>query len=109
MRYYFAYGSNLNLAQMKSRCLEAKVIGTTVLNDYQLVFKTHLDVVPKKDSTVPIGIFFISSSDEAALDRYEGVEAKYYEKKEITVEFGNQKITGLIYVMTDQNPNALKG
>lgn len=103
-RYYFAYGSNLNLKQMFGiRCHEAKKIGATILKDYELVFKKFLDVVPKKNSQVPIGIFTISPSDEKKLDDYEGVSGNYYYKKEITLPFNNQMITGLIYIMVENN------
>ena len=38
-RLYVAYGSNLNLEQMKYRCPTAKLVGTGVINDYELQFK----------------------------------------------------------------------
>jgi len=38
-KYYLAYGSNLNLTQMKHRCPKAKPIGTINLNGYRLVYK----------------------------------------------------------------------
>ena len=38
-RYYIAYGSNLNVRQMRMRCPTARIIGTSVLKDYELLFK----------------------------------------------------------------------
>ena len=38
-RYYIAYGSNLNISQMRMRCPHARVIGTSVIPDYELLFK----------------------------------------------------------------------
>ena len=38
-RYYIAYGSNLNYEQMRWRCPDAKVIGTSVIPDYRLIFR----------------------------------------------------------------------
>lgn len=38
-RYYIAYGSNLNIRQMRMRCPSARIIGTSVLKDYELLFK----------------------------------------------------------------------
>ena len=35
-RYYIAYGSNLNIRQMRMRCPSARIIGTSKLNDYEL-------------------------------------------------------------------------
>ena len=37
--YYIAYGSNLNVRQMRMRCPTARIIGTSVMNDYELLFK----------------------------------------------------------------------
>ena len=37
--YYFAYGSNLNLKEMKRRVLIYKKVGIALLNDYKLSFK----------------------------------------------------------------------
>jgi hypothetical protein len=41
-RYYIAYGSNLNIRQMRMRCPHARVIGTAVIKDYELLFKGSL-------------------------------------------------------------------
>ena len=38
-RYYLAYGSNLNKAQMQKRCPGAKPIGKGLLEGYELFFK----------------------------------------------------------------------
>ena len=38
-RYYLAYGSNLNIRQMRYRCPGAKPIGITAIPDYQLLYK----------------------------------------------------------------------
>ena len=35
-RYYFAYGSNMNLEQMKYRCPAAEVVENVRLEDYRL-------------------------------------------------------------------------
>ena len=38
-RYYVAYGSNLNVRQMRMRCPYARIIGTSVIPNYRLMFK----------------------------------------------------------------------
>ena len=38
-RYYIAYGSNLNIPQMRMRCPGARIIGTSVIEGYRLLFK----------------------------------------------------------------------
>ena len=39
---YVAYGSNLNMAQMRDRCPTAGFVGTGVIQDYELQFKGSL-------------------------------------------------------------------
>ena len=84
-RYYIAYGSNLNLRQMKMRCPTAKVMGTAVIKDYELLFKgsltgAYLTIEPKKGSEVPVAVWTVTETDEKALDRYEGCPVFYYKK-----------------------------
>ena len=43
-RLYAAYGSNLLIPQMSSRCHDAKVIGTGRIMEYKLVFRYHADI-----------------------------------------------------------------
>ena len=84
-RYYIAYGSNLNLRQMAQRCRGAELIGTSVIPDYQLLFKGsgtghYLTIEKKEGSQVPVAVFSITKADEVALDRYEGYPMFYYKE-----------------------------
>ena len=38
-RYYIAYGSNLNVSQMRMRCPHATILGTANLKGWELLFK----------------------------------------------------------------------
>ena len=38
-KLYAAYGSNINLDQMAFRCPNAKVVGTSEIKDYKLIFR----------------------------------------------------------------------
>lgn len=85
-KYYIAYGSNLNLIQMKMRCPEAKIIGTSMLENYQLLFKgnktgSYLTIEPQEGSSVPVAVWSVTEADEKALDRYEGFPNFYYKKE----------------------------
>lgn len=85
-RYYIAYGSNLNIQQMRMRCLEARIIGTSVIEDYQLLFKgsktgSYLTIEPEDGAEVPVVIWEVTETDEKALDRYEGYPNFYYKKE----------------------------
>ena len=88
-KYYLAYGSNLNIRQMRTRCPEARIIGTAEIPDYQLLFKgsrtgAYLTIEPKEGATVPVGVWSVTAQDETALDMYEGFPNFYY-KAEMTV------------------------
>lgn len=85
-RYYAAYGSNLNVRQMLMRCPTARMIGTSVIQDYQLLFKgsktgSYLTIEPATGSEVPVGVWEVSKADELALDHYEGYPNFYYKKE----------------------------
>ena len=89
-KYYVAYGSNLNLAQMAVRCPDAKVVGKSFLEDYRLMYKgtmtgAYLTVEKEEGACLPIGIWEVQESDEASLDVYEGYPDLYY-KKDLEVE-----------------------
>ena len=89
-RYYIAYGSNLNIMQMRMRCPGARIIGTSVIEDYQLLFKgsktgSYLTIEPMEGAEVPVVIWEVTETDEKALDRYEGYPNFYY-KKEVTLD-----------------------
>lgn len=99
-RYYLAYGSNLNLAQMEYRCPTAKKVGTYLLQDYELEFRYYLTIKPSKGKAVPLGIFEIKEADEHSLDRYEGYPT-FYRKEYLTIELDGKEIPALIYIMNE--------
>ena len=69
--FYFAYGSNLNLTQMKKRCKDCKYIKSIKLHNYSLTFRSRYraaDIEKKKNSIVVGALFDISKHDEKKLD-----------------------------------------
>lgn len=105
---YLAYGSNLNLEQMKRRCPTAKKVGTTILEDYKLTFQggyksAVATIKPEKDSTVPVLIWKLEKEDEAALDRYEGWP-RLYRKETLQVMLNGKKTDVMVYIMNDGYP-----
>lgn len=97
---YFAYGSNLNLLQMKGRCPEAQPIGRAVLPGHKLTFRGVADVIPAgQGHSVPGAAWAITSKCLKALDLYEGYPNFYDRKKEkITMEDG-QVYDAIVYYM----------
>lgn len=101
-KYYIAYGSNLNVEQMKHRCPGASLVGAGYIDDYQLSFRTYATVEPMKGSRVPVGIWLIDSDNESALDRYEGYPT-FYRKEDIEVRMKNDsKLKGMVYIMNEE-------
>ena len=85
-KYYLAYGSNLNIAQMQFRCPDATIVETAVIPDYELLFKgsltgAYLTIEPRQGAQVPVGVWEVSAADELRLDRYEGFPNFYYKKE----------------------------
>ena len=105
MKYYLAYGSNLNCEQMHRRCPDAFPAGTAEIKDYKLVFRRgFLTIEPSKGDKVPVGIWAISDRDEKNLDRYEGFPTFYY-KKDFPVSFAGGPVHNcMAYIMTDGHP-----
>ena len=104
-RLYAAYGSNMNIGQMRVRCPTAKVVGNSKLNGYELLFRgVHGSAVatvePKKGASVPLVIWEIQERDEAALDHYESVPI-FYRKETVKVKIDNKNIDVMIYIMND--------
>lgn len=111
-KYYATYGSNLNIRQMKMRCPGARIIGTSVIENYQLLFKgsktgSYLTIEPKDGAKVPVAVWEVIRTDEMALDRYEGYPNFYYKKEMILnvkgIVTGKMRIrTAFIYIMHEE-------
>ena len=108
-RYYLAYGSNLNMTQMRYRCPGAVPLGTAEIKDYRLLFKgsrsgSYLTIEKAEGYTVPVGVWAVTKADEARLDRYEGYPAFYY-KTELDITYKGlvskkpRKVKAFVYIM----------
>tara|TARA_B100000686_G_C16066891_1_gene607401 strand:- start:86 stop:505 length:420 start_codon:yes stop_codon:yes gene_type:complete len=100
---YIAYGSNLNIKNMKKRCPMSKPIfeigGKRIkfLKNWKLVFNKYANIVPDLNSSVPIGLWNITYNCETKLDKYEGFPKLY---KKIYLEICSKK--ALVYLMNDK-------
>lgn len=108
-KLYVAYGSNLNMGQMKGRCPGAEFVGTGVVENHELQFKGSLHgayatIAPKEGASVPVGIWTIQKQDEARLDVYEGVRQGFYFKEQVPVKMNDgSTLTGMVYIMDLKN------
>ncbi|MBQ3692431.1 MAG: gamma-glutamylcyclotransferase [Clostridia bacterium] len=107
--FYLAYGSNLNVRQMKLRCPTARVVGTAEIKDYELLFKgsktgSYLTIEPKEGGIVPVAVWEVQTMDEASLNRYEGFP-KFYYKKDMEIRYKgirtgrHRTVTAFVYIM----------
>ena len=97
---YFAYGSNLNLFQMKRRCKDSVFIKKYELKDYRLNFRSKYraaDIEKSKNSLVPGALFEISKSDEKKLDVYEDYPILY---KKLYFTYYNKTV--MTYIMVNK-------
>ena len=102
-RLYVAYGSNLNLEQMKYRCPTAKLYGTGKIENYELQFKgrpngAFATIAPKKGSFVPAAVWEIQPRDERALDQYEGYPSHFF-KQNFSVQLYDKTVDAMVYLM----------
>ena len=72
-KYYLAHGSNLNVQQMKFRCPTARIVGTSIIRNYELLYKgsktgSYLTIEKKKGSVVPVAVWEVTADDEKRLD-----------------------------------------
>ena len=113
-KYYLAYGSNLNVRQMRFRCPNAVPVGTATLDGYRLLFKgsktgAYLTVERHRGSTVPLGVWEVDETDEKNLDRYEGYPAFYYKKSvklNVRSLYGDREqiLDAFLYIMHEERP-----
>lgn len=94
-RYYLAYGSNLNVAQMSSRCPGSLCIGKAKIDGYRLMFKKsqsgyYLTIEPAEGHYVPVGVFSVDEIDEKKLDGFEGYP-RHYQKVNFRVMVTNDR------------------
>ena len=97
---YFAYGSNLNLFQMKRRCKDSVFLKKYELKGYKLNFRSKYraaDIEKSKNSLVPGALFEISKSDEKKLDVYEDYPILY---KKLYFTYYNKTV--MTYIMVNK-------
>lgn len=81
--YYFAYGSNMSLQQMRSRAPSAERVGVAVMKDHELVFNRRgtyrvggvASVVPARGQRVYGLVWKLSLLDLQRLDEVEDPQA----------------------------------
>lgn len=107
MKYYLAYGSNLDLNHMKLMCSDSKFLGITKIDGFKLAFRgednrSYLTAINEKDSFVYAGIFEITDKCGFSLDHYEDYPNLYY-KEVINFQINDNIYAWLIYIMHEKD------
>lgn len=93
MTYYFAYGSNMDEAQMRERCPVSTIVEAASLEGYALAFTIYspkrkcgcADIVPRADGRVFGVLYALPPDDVARLDAAEGVDGGHYRRVSVLV------------------------
>lgn len=96
---YFAYGSNLNLTQMKKRCPNSVPIAKVLLKGYKLVFNRVADIIESPKDVVYGAIYEVSDRDIKNLDVYEGFPRLYTEIEVQVEDDAGDMYKAFVYVM----------
>lgn len=113
-RYYVAYGSNLNVRQMRARCPGATVLGTATLKGWTLWFKgsktgSYLTIDEEEGGETPVAIWEVTPEDEERLDIYEGYP-RFYHKEDLKLRVKGirtgryRMVKAFVYVMNEERP-----
>lgn len=106
MKYYIAYGSNLNKEQMERRCPGAIPRYKAYLRGWRLMYKgsktgSYLTIERSEGDCVPVVIWEITDTHEKSLDRYEGFPVFYY-KKSFKMPIADGEIEPFAYIMDEE-------
>lgn len=100
-RLYFAYGSNMDPRQMRTRCPEAANMGRVTLTGHRFLINRRGVATIERDGRAQVmGVLWkLSPRCEASLDRYEGVVWGFYHKKKVVVEDEiGMELSALVYI-----------
>ncbi|MDH4120505.1 MAG: gamma-glutamylcyclotransferase [Deltaproteobacteria bacterium] len=100
---YFAYGSNLNKSQMKTRLGKVEEVQTAVLHDFKLTFPSTCTLVPAPGKQTPGAIYGITAEQRRKLDRREGVPNSYRQTTVKVVGADGKTYECLTYVISNRN------
>jgi gamma-glutamylcyclotransferase len=107
MSLYFAYGSNLDRAQMRRRCPGAVALGPAIMHGYRLVFAGYsrtwqgpvASIVPTYGARVEGVLYRLGRGELRVLDRYEGHPRSYRRYRRIVRDARGHRHRAQVYVL----------
>lgn len=111
MKYYFAYGSNMNQEQMLKRCHDSKLVGRAVLENYKIAFTIRSSIrncgcadVVKSEGYEVWGILYeINNKDLSLLDSFEKHPYKYKRFTTNVINENGDKLEAEVYEVVDKS------
>ena len=100
---YFAYGTNLDVEQMRNRCETIKVLGKGKLKNYRLIFNSRgvASIIPDNNSEVLGLVYELTKEGLNSLDSYEGYPS-LYSRHEMRIESTEDTfINSIVYIAED--------
>lgn len=100
MIHYFAYGSNMDLEQMKTRCPSGyNLLGLGLLKGWKFFINSRgvANITQRENSKVYGLLFEISESCLESLDSCEGYPDTY-DRQKLTILLGDKEIKAWIYI-----------
>ncbi|KAF3933221.1 Gamma-glutamylcyclotransferase [Dactylellina cionopaga] len=97
---YFAYGSNIWLGQMERRCPDSRYTSVARLPDYRWIISArgYANIVHSPGDEVWGTIYNLPPTDEASLDRYEGVPVAYSKEMISVLLMTGESLPALVYI-----------
>jgi gamma-glutamylcyclotransferase (GGCT)/AIG2-like uncharacterized protein YtfP len=104
--YYFAYGSNLWLQQMRERCPDHRSLGMGILRGYRWIIskRGYATIIASQQDEVHGRVYELSWEDVTNLDWYEGVHEGRYRKEFLQIEADGRVYECLVYVDYVEEP-----
>ena len=99
---YFAYGANLNLDGMNTRCPGNKPLCRAMLKDYRFMFKSVADIEEALNHSVHGALYEITKEHLQSLDRFEGYPRLYIRKTVPVITEDDREVQAIVYQMTDR-------
>ena len=101
---YFAYGSNMNIAQMNQRCpTNLDKVGSARLDDYEFGFDSrgYANIRSKQGEYVWGFVWKIDELCVSSLDRYEGYPNVYNRKNVVVIDKNGKNLNAFVYIQSD--------
>lgn len=107
---YFAYGSNLDVAQMRFRCPSAREVAPAVLHGYAIAFGgwsnrwggAVASLKPVVGSRVEGVLYKISAVELLKLDRFEGCPLAYKRLRRQVIDEADKRRAAHVYLQTPE-------